>query len=172
MKKFTLILVIPLLFSLVLSSGVVLASDDNEEGESSIVSKILPYLANRMLDFLDIFRLNVAVGPGIGLNVRATKFAQIGAETYVSARAGLGKNSGLLVKRYGLLYTESEILTGGVGMLYTGGDQRGLTEVGITAHLGLIGAEAAIDFSEIADFFLGILTIDHKDDDWELRPTN
>jgi len=96
-----------------------LASDNKKEG-NSIASKALLYLPNRILDFLDIFRLNVAIGPGLGLNVRATKFAQIGAETYISARVGLGKNSGLFIKRYGLLYTETELFTGGVSILYTG----------------------------------------------------
>jgi len=163
MKKSNLISLFFVLF-LCLSSSLVLASDNKKEG-NSIVSKALLYLPNRILDFLDIFRLNVAIGPGLGLNVRATKFAQIGAETYISARVGLGKNSGLFIKRYGLLYTETELFTGGVSILYTGGSQRGLTEVGATVHLGLVGAEAAIDLSEIADFFLGIFTIDYKNDD-------
>lgn len=131
-----------------------------------MLKQVLHYPVNRILDFFDIFRLNVGVGPGIGINLRPTKFAQLGFENYMTARAGLGKNSGFLVKRYGLAYTESEIMSMGAGLLYTGGGQRGLTEVGTTFHLLLVGGEAAIDLSELGDFFLGFATFDFKDDDW------
>lgn len=137
-----------------------------KEEEESLTISIIKYPVNRVLDFIDIFRLNIGVGPGIGLNIRPTKFAQVGIENYVSARAGLGKNGSLIFKRYGLAYLESEAFTMGVGPLYTGGKQRGYTEVGATAHLAIIGAEAALDLSEIADFFLGFATVDLKDDDW------
>ncbi|RMD57693.1 MAG: hypothetical protein D6828_03425, partial [Nitrospirae bacterium] len=98
-----------------------------------------------------------------------TKFAQIGFENYITARVGLGKNSGDILKRYGLLYMEEEILTMGIGPLYTGAKQRGFTEVGATAHLLLFGAEAAIDLSELADFLLGLGSFDLKDDDLHLE---
>ncbi|HLC16658.1 MAG TPA: hypothetical protein VJL89_10580 [Thermodesulfovibrionia bacterium] len=142
------------------------ADKADEEKESSVVKQVLYYPVNRLLDFADIFRLNVGVGPGIGINIRPTKFAQVGFENYMSARAGLGKNSGFFVKRYGLLYTETELMTMGAGLLYTGGGQRGLTEVGTTFHLLIIGGEAALDLSELADFFLGFTTVDFKQDDW------
>lgn len=137
---------------------------DAKEGQS-IPRMVLLYPVNRVLDLLDIFRLNVGAGPGFGLNLRATKFVQVGLENYFSVRAGLGKRGGLLVPRYGLFYTESELLTMGVGPLYTGGWQRGMTEVGGTIHLGIVGADAAIDLSEILDFLGGFVFIDFKGDD-------
>lgn len=137
---------------------------DDKDGKS-IPRLILLYPVNRVLDLLDIFRVNVGVGPGFGLNLRATKFVQVGLENYFSVRAGLGKRGGLLVPRYGLFYTETELLTMGVGPLYTGGWQRGMTEVGGTAHLGIVGVDAAIDLSEILDFLGGFVFIDFKGDD-------
>jgi hypothetical protein len=183
LKNNYFILVILFIFSLNFLSASCLYGDENEaqieksekdeqkkaedkEEKRPLAMSILMYSANRFLDFFDIFRLNAAVGPGIGLNIRPTKFAQIGFETYVSARAGLGKNGSLIFKRYGLAYLESEVLSFGAGPLYTGGEQRGFTEVGVTAHLALVGAEAALDLSEITDFFLGFAMIDFKDDDW------
>jgi len=38
--------------------------------------------------------------------------------------------------------------------------------VGTTFHLLIIGGEAALDLSELADFFLGFTTMDFKQDDW------
>ena len=137
---------------------------DAKEGQS-IPRMILLYPVNRVLDVLDIFRLNVGAGPGFGLNLRATKFVQVGMENYFSVRAGLGKRGGLLVPRYGLFYTESELLTMGIGPLYTGGWQRGMTEVGGTIHLGIVGIDAAIDLSEILDFLGGFVFIDFRGDD-------
>lgn len=138
---------------------------DAKEGKS-IPRMVLLYPVNRVLDLFDIFRLNVGVGPGFGLNLRATKFVQVGLENYFSLRAGLGKRGGLLVPRYGIFYTETELLTMGVGPLYTGGWQRGMTEVGGTVHLGIAGADAAIDLSEILDFLGGFVFIDFKGDDF------
>ena len=190
MKKNSFVLVVMLIFSLNLLYASSIKAQESEERidqieksekeeqksgedkkaekkeEDSLTVSILKYPVNRVLDVIDVFRLNLAVGPGIGLNIRPTKFAQVGLETYVSARAGLGKNGSLIFKRYGLAYLESEVLTMGVGPFYTGGKQRGYTEVGATAHLGIVGAEAALDLSEIADFFLGFAMVDFKDDDW------
>ena len=111
------------------------------------------------------FEVNLGFGPGYGINVRATKLLQAGVESYSTLRVGLGKESGIWSPRYGIVYTESELLTAGASLAYMGGRQRGTMEVGTTVHLGLIGAEGAIDLAEIADFFLGFAMIDFKEDD-------
>lgn len=141
------------------------ASKSEEKEGHSITHKILYYPLNRVLDVLDILRLNVGVGPGFGVNLRATKLAQVGVENYFTFRAGLGKGSGLLFPRYGLLYEESEVFTAGVGPLYTGGHQRGFTEVGATIHLAVIGIDVAVDLSEIVDLLGGFIFLDPKGDD-------
>ena len=131
---------------------------------STIVTALL-YPVNRILDIFDIFRINVGFGPGYGINVRATKVLQVGIESYSTVRVGFGKESGIWNPRYGIVYTESEPFTAGASMAYMGGRQRGAMEVGTTVHLGFVGAEAAIDLAEIADFFLGFVIIDFKKDD-------
>ena len=123
------------------------------------------YPFNRLFDIFDIFRVNIGFGPGYGLNVRATKLFQVGVEHYGTLRIGLGKESGIWNPRYGIIYTESEPFTAGASLFYMGGRQRGAMEVGTTVHLAYVGAEAAIDLAEIADFFLGFALIDFKEDD-------
>jgi len=133
--------------------------------EHSTIVTVLLYPVNRVLDILDIFRLNVGFGPGYGINVRATKLLQAGVESYSTVRVGLGKESGIWNPRYGIVYTESELFTAGVSLTYQGGRQRGTLEVGTTVHLGIIGADAAIDLAEVADFLLGFAMVDFKEDD-------
>tara|TARA_B100000315_G_C14575029_1_gene587489 strand:- start:1981 stop:2508 length:528 start_codon:yes stop_codon:yes gene_type:complete len=134
--------------------------------DHSTVVMALLYPVNRIFDIFDIFRMNVGFGLGYGINVRATKVLQAGVESYSTVRIGLGKESGIWNPRYGILYTESEPFTAGASVAYMGGRQRGTMEVGTTVHLGFIGAEAAIDLAEIADFFLGFAVIDFKEDDY------
>ena len=133
--------------------------------DHSTIVTVLLYPVNRVLDILDIFRLNIGFGLGYGINVRATKVLQAGVENYETVRIGLGKESGIWSPRYGIVYTEAEPFTAGASLAYMGGRQRGMMEVGTTVHLGIIGADAAIDLAEIADFFLGFVLIDFKEDD-------
>lgn len=172
--KFAALLLIILLTSVCLgcagSLGSGGAEDDSAAGESGstgieVAKTVLLYPVNRILDVLDIFRLNVAAGPGFGLNLRATKFVQAGFENYVSVRAGLGKGGGMVFPRYGLLYSESELMTLGAGPAYTGGGQRGFTEVGGTVHVGIVGAEVAVDLMEFVDALAGFIMLDPQGDD-------
>ncbi len=144
------------------------AADDDAMARSpdhSTIVTVLLYPVNRILDIFDIFRINVGFGPGYGINVRATKALQVGVESYETFRVGLGKESGIWNPRYGVVYTEAEPFTAGASLAYMGGRQRGAMEVGTTVHLGIIGAEGAIDLAEIADFVLGFVLIDFKEDD-------
>ena len=154
------------------SMSPAIAADGSDDGTLArspdhwAVVTVLLYPFNRIFDILDIFRVNVGFGPGYGINVRATKVLQAGVENYSTVRMGLGKESGIWIPRYGIVYTESEPFTAGISLAYTGGRQRGTMEVGTTVHLGYIGAEGAIDLAEIADFFLGFALIDFKEDDY------
>lgn len=153
------------------SIGPAIAAEGGDDGamarspDHSTVVTVLLYPVNRILDIFDIFRINIGFGPGYGINVRATKLLQAGVESYSTLRVGLGKESGIWNPRYGIVYTESEPFTAGASLAYMGGRQRGTMEVGTTVHLGFVGAEAAIDLAEIADFFLGFAMIDFKEDD-------
>ena len=151
--------------------GSAIAEDGNDETSMArspdhlAVVSVLLYPVNRILDIFDIFRMNIGFGPGYGINIRATKVLQAGLESYSTLRVGLGKESGIWSPRYGIVYTESEPFTAGVSLAYMGGRQRGMMEVGTTVHLGFVGADAAIDLAEIADFLLGFAMIDFKEDD-------
>ncbi len=157
-----------------LSVGLIvpaLAKDGNDDASmarspnhSTIVTGLL-YPINRILDIFDIFRMNIGFGLGYGINIRATKILQAGVENYSTLRVGLGKESGIWNPRYGIVYTESEPFTAGASLAYMGGRQRGMMEVGTTVHLGVVGADVAIDLAEITDFFLGFAMIDFKEDD-------
>ena len=125
-----------------------------------LIHKVITYPFNRVLDLMDCFRLNVGVGPGIGVNVRCTPALRLGAAIYDSLRFGIQK-------RNFPIYRESS-LEAGICMAYIqlGDADRDRMEVGASLHLILIGADIAIDFEEVGDFFAGIFTIDHKNDDF------
>lgn len=125
-----------------------------------LIHKTITYPFNRVLDLMDCFRLNVGVGPGIGVNVRCTPALRLGVAIYDSLRFGIHK-------RNFPVYRESS-LEAGICMAYIqlGDADRDRMEVGASLHLILIGADIAIDFEEVGDFFAGIFTIDHKNDDF------
>ena len=72
--------------------------------------KYLLFLPNRILDLLDVFRLNVGIGPGIGVNIRATRFAQVGIASYDCIKIGI-------IGRQGWIYME-ESKEFGVSVMY------------------------------------------------------
>jgi hypothetical protein len=120
---------------------------------------ILYYVPNRVLDLIDIARLNVGIGCGFGVNVRLTELAEIGFGQYQTTRFGM---KGRVLPVY-----EENIDEAGIAFLgYVNGClQRDPTEVGADLHLGIIGAQAAISLAEAADFVAGIVLIDLQGDD-------
>lgn len=131
--------------------------------ESSTGRKILLWLPNRIMDFLDIFRVDLGVGPAAGGVVRVTKYAQAGYRQMLpmSARVGLmGRQSPVMLE------TSNEI---GVGPVFIQNSKRNVCagEVGIGLDLLVAGGYAGICFDEVVDFFGGIFTLDPKDDDFK-----
>ena len=132
--------------------------------------KYILFLPNRILDLLDVFRLNVGIGPGIGINIRATRFAQAGIASYDCIKVGI-------IGRQGWIYME-ESKEFGVSVMYIEDSKavaplisfkdktdRQLLEVGGFVYAFFVGAEAAIRLKELADFFLGWGLIDFCEDD-------
>lgn len=132
--------------------------------------KYILFLPNRILDLLDVFRLNVGVGPGIGVNIRATRFAQAGIASYNCVKVGIIGRQGWIYmeesREFGVsvLYIED---SKAVGPLITFEDKtdRQLLEVGGFIYAFFVGAEVAIRPKELADFFLGWGLIDFCEDD-------
>ena len=131
--------------------------------EHSLGRSILLYIPNRVLDFIDIFRVDVGVGGATGAVVRVTKWGQAGMRVFTPAslRLGLrGRNSPIFLEH------TSEF---GVGPLYVASNERQTTpaEVGFGVDLFVVGGYAGVSLDGVADFVLGFFGLDLSDDDLE-----
>lgn len=145
------------------------SKDSTTRGESgrSVVTHVLMYLPNRLLDLLDIARLRLRVGPGIAAGVRVTKPLQANIGSYATVYAGLPGPRGdasfrspIGLEAYtgaalSVLSVESESF----------GPHYSPTEIGVGAQLLLVGVDAGVDPLEVVDFVLGLFFIDLRDDD-------
>lgn len=128
---------------------------------SSWVSDILLYIPNRLLDLLDVFRVDVGVGASVGAVVRVTQYAQVGYRQMVpvSLRVGdFGRHFPALVE------SSNEL---GVSPAFKQSADRQVcpAEIGLGGDLLIAGAYGGICLDELADFFGGIFMIDFKGDD-------
>ncbi|MCX7625905.1 MAG: hypothetical protein N2Z21_06805 [Candidatus Sumerlaeaceae bacterium] len=132
--------------------------------KGDVLHMLLYYVPNRVLDFVDIFRLSVGVGVGYGVNVRLTELAEVGLGNYESTRFGM---KGRILPIY-----EENIDEAGVAFLgfVNGCLQRDPTEIGADLHVGVVGAQAAVSVAEAADFVVGFLMIDLQGDDLGPNP--
>ncbi|OVE80097.1 hypothetical protein BVY02_01370 [bacterium J17] len=122
----------------------------------------LYYLPNRIIDFVDIFRVDVGVGPSFGAVLRVTEYGQIGYREMVplSVRIGLrGREVPFFVEHT----TEF-----GIGPTFLQSHEREVTplEVGVGGDAFIGGAYLGVSIDEAFDFVLGILGIDFKNDDY------
>lgn len=138
------------------------------EDEHSVGHKVLFYIPNRILDFFDIFRFRVRVGPGFALGARATSVAQVYAGTYTSIWAGLPgpRLSSSIPIPLGIESNNGATVSvvdatadGGVGPGYSS------SEVGVGLQLAIVGVDLGFDPVEIADFVTGFVTVDLRGDD-------
>ena len=133
-----------------------------EKGEGSpIWSQILLWLPNRVLDLIDVFRVDVGVGPSFGAVVRVTKYGEVGYRQMAPAslRVGdFGRQMPFLIE------SSNEF---GVGPAYVNSSDRKVCpgEIGLGADLLVAGAYGGVCVDEFADFLAGIFFIDLKDDD-------
>ncbi len=131
---------------------------------NSLLDMVLYYVPNRVLDAVDVFRLNVGIGCGFGFNVRATELAEIGYGQYSTTRFGM---KGRVMPVY-----DEKIDEAGIGFLgwVNGCLQRDPSEVGADLHLGVIGVQAAVSLMEAVDFVAGFALIDLQCDDLGPNP--
>lgn len=121
----------------------------------------LMWFPNRILDFIDIFRVDVGVGPSFGAVARVTKYGQLGYRQMAPAslRVGdFGRELPVMVE------TSNEF---GVGPAYVDSADRQVCpgEIGLGGDLLVAGAYAGVCVDEAVDFLAGIFFIDLKDDD-------
>ena len=124
-------------------------------------SEVLLYIPNRILDLIDVFRVDVGVGSSIGGVVRVTKYAQAGYRQMlpVSLRVGdFGRQFPALVE------TSNEI---GISPAFKQSADREVckAEIGLGADVLLVGAYGGVCLDEVADSIGGIFLIDFKGDD-------
>lgn len=135
------------------------ASDQEKSG--SIARALILYFPNRVLDLIDIVKLDVGAGPALGAVVRITKWGQVGIRILapVSLRVGLrGRHIPAFIEH------SSEL---GVGPAFLASSQREITplEVGLGGDL-LFGAYAGVSLDELFDFLAGLIFLDPFGDDF------
>lgn len=122
-----------------------------------VTRNIANYIPNLVMDLIDIFKLNVAMGEGTGANLRFTRLLEGGTGSYDAKRYGLnGRDSPVF---------EESIDEHGLGILgITFGDlDRDPYEIGLTLHTQG-GFEIAGNVRSLADFLTGIVLIDIEGD--------
>lgn len=133
-----------------------------QKGEASpFWSQLLMWFPNRVLDLIDIFRVDVGVGPSFGAVVRVTKYGQVGFREVMPASLRVGDFGRQMPV---LLETSNEF---GIGPAYVDSADRKVCdgEIGLGADALVAGAYAGVCVDEFADFVAGIFFIDLKDDD-------
>lgn len=130
------------------------------ESEQSFLSAVLLYIPNRVFDLVDIFKVDVGLGPAAGVVGRFSRYGQVGYR-YVepSYRLGIrGRRFPYFVERH----TES-----GAGGDFNQTPNRYVTpyELGLGADLG-VGAYVGVSFDELWDFVTGFVLYDPKQDDF------
>ena len=123
-------------------------------------ASVLLWVPNRLMDFIDIFRVDVGAGPAVGGVVRFTRHAQAGYRRMLpfSFRIGdFGRTSPFLIE------TDNE---DGSGSTFHQSTDRKVcaSEIGVGIDLGL-GGYAGICSEELLDFVAGIFFFDLEADD-------
>jgi hypothetical protein len=133
-----------------------------------VIHKVLTYIPNRLLDIFDMARLRVRVGPGYGVSLRATDYADFTAGAYHTVYVGLPGPRGRKLPRPPI---GPESRTGiEVGNAVISSNMNGpgysRTELGLGLHAGIIGADLGLDPMEIVDFLGGFFLWDPRHDDF------
>ncbi len=134
---------------------------------------VVVYLPNRVLDFFDMFRFRVRVGPGLALGVRATEWADAYAGIYMSGYLGIpGPRNRKMPKmpfgiesKTGVEVSKADLSTS----LWLFDPDYGKTEFGFDAHLLLVGGAVGFDPGEFIDFLGGFVLVDPRRDDIAYR---
>lgn len=122
---------------------------------------VLLWAPNRIMDFIDIFRIDAGIGPAYGGVVRISKHGQAGyrAPSPASVRFGLfGRRAPYLVetsKEYGI----------GPGFVKSNDRRVCNGEIGAGLDLLIISGYAGICMEEVLDFAAGLFFIDTMKDD-------
>lgn len=125
-----------------------------------VLEQIALFLPNRIVDALEIAHVSVGVGVPLGVDVRLTRWVQLGASANFGVGVGWnGRDSSPEI------YTAS--YTAAIGPARTGtGSGRVLPIKDWEVGVDLVPFKVAVDLSEVLDFVLGWFYVDIKQDDW------
>lgn len=132
-----------------------------ENGGSPWWSHVLLWVPNRVLDLIDVFRVDAGVGPAVGAVVRVTEYGQLGYRQFApfSLRVGgFGRKFPAIIER-------SNEIGAGPAFLQSPDREVCVGELGAGLDLFLVGAYGGVCVDELADFVAGLFFIDIKDDD-------
>lgn len=123
-------------------------------------AQVLLWVPNRVMDLVDVFRVDVGAGPTFGAVARVTKYGQVGFRSV----APLSVRVGAFGRQFPALIEHSSEM--GIGPAYLESKDRKVcdAEVGVGADL-IVGAYGGICIDELLDFAAGLFFIDLKDDD-------
>lgn len=121
------------------------------------------WIPNRVADFIDIFRVDVGVGPSAGAVLRITEYGQLGYRQMMPGSLRIGDFG----RRLPLVVEASNEFGAGPGFKNSKDREVCPGEVGAGLDLLLVGAYGGICFDELADFVAGIFMADFKDDDFQ-----
>ena len=119
------------------------------------------WLPNRILDLLDIFRLDLGIGPSTGAVIRLSKYAQAGVRDMNPGSLRVG----LLGRRAPVMLETSNEL--GIGPGFSESSQRQIckAEFGLGLDPIIVGIYAGLCLDEALDFGVGLFGYDYLGDD-------
>lgn len=126
-----------------------------------IWADLLLWVPNRLMDIVDIFKIDVGIGPAFGAVARITDNAQIGYRQMLplSVRGGIAGRSSPFFVESGVDIGVSPVFRNSQGRKVCPG------EVGVGADLLIVGGYGGICVDEVVDFLGGIIFLDPLDDD-------
>jgi hypothetical protein len=140
----------------------------NARENRSAARVLLAYLPNRLFDVLDLVRLRARVGPGVAVRARATEQIDVGIGSYASLFAGLpGPRCEVEVPLPVGLETYSGVeLVGDAEVSGGYSPEYAPTEIGVSAHVAVVGVDFGVDPVEVADLLAGFVLLDLRADDY------
>ena len=136
------------------------SSSDNK-GEN-IAKAALLYIPNRILDIVDIFKVDVGVGPATGGVLRLTKYAQMGYRHFYPGSFRFGLNG----RDYPVFIEDRD--ERGFGPNFVASPERNITpaEIGVGLDVLVVGGYFGVSLDQMVDFIAGLVGLDPEGDDY------
>jgi hypothetical protein len=124
-------------------------------------AQVLLWVPNRVLDLLDVVKLDVGAGMSFGAVGRITKYGQFGYRSI----SPLSVRVGLFGRRLPVLLEHSSEFGIGPGFIESNERKVCKGELGAGADLFIVGAYGGLCVDELLDFVAGVFFLDVSGDD-------